>query len=300
GGVVVHVGDGSERQVHADGAAFERGDAADLVRGGVAAGGAHAHIGRQWRSPGEPKAGAALEVGCDQQRKARALLQSIELGGDVQGRADGDDQAADVQRVHPGFGPGESFVVVRGVVARNPRDHELRDLVAHRERAHQLVDVDLARDTLGRWERHRMNRNRRRGTASPQQYHYEREVLGMHRSLVLLGLCGWSLGCGPPGPGAPAAAPVGVRPGIEVLLADSAHLVRDRRVGLVTNQAGVDANGVSDVVRLRTAGIRLVALFSPEHGFRGAADPGAAVASSVDSATGLPIYSLYGRTSAPT
>jgi uncharacterized protein YbbC (DUF1343 family) len=93
---------------------------------------------------------------------------------------------------------------------------------------------------------------------------------------------------------------VGVRPGIEVLLADSTHLVRNRRVGLVTNQAGVDANGVSDVVRLRAAGIQLVALFSPEHGFRGAAEPGAAVASSVDSATGLPIYSLYGRTSAPT
>ena len=91
-----------------------------------------------------------------------------------------------------------------------------------------------------------------------------------------------------------------VRPGIEVLLTDSAALVRDRRVGLVTNQSGVDASGVSDVVRLRAAGIRLVALFSPEHGFRGAADPGAAVASSVDSATGLPIYSLYGRTSAPT
>ena len=91
-----------------------------------------------------------------------------------------------------------------------------------------------------------------------------------------------------------------MRPGIEVLLADSLHLVRDRRVGLVTNQAGVDADGISDVVRLRAAGIRLVALFSPEHGFRGAADPGAAVASSVDPATGLPIYSLYGRTSAPT
>ena len=91
-----------------------------------------------------------------------------------------------------------------------------------------------------------------------------------------------------------------MRPGIEVLLADSAGLVRDRRVGLVTNQSGVDASGISDVVRLRAAGVRLVALFSPEHGFRGAADPGAAVASSVDSATGLPIYSLYGRTSAPT
>jgi len=124
----------------------------------------------------------------------------------------------------------------------------------------------------------------------------------MHRSLVLLGLWAWgsSLGCGPPSSRASAAAPVGVRPGIEVLLADSAHLIKGRRVGLVTNQAGVDANGVSDVVRLRAAGIQLVALFSPEHGFRGAADPGAAVASSVDSATGLPIYSLYGRTSAPT
>jgi uncharacterized protein YbbC (DUF1343 family) len=94
--------------------------------------------------------------------------------------------------------------------------------------------------------------------------------------------------------------PGSVRPGIEVLLADSARWVRDRRVGLVTNQSGVDASGVSDVVRLRAAGVRLVALFSPEHGFRGAAEPGAAVASSVDSATGLPIYSLYGRTSAPT
>ena len=78
------------------------------------------------------------------------------------------------------------------------------------------------------------------------------------------------------------------------------HLVRNRRIGLVTNQTGVDADGVSDVVRLRAAGIPLVALFSPEHGFQGAADPGALVASSKDSATGLPIYSLYGRTSAPT
>lgn len=91
-----------------------------------------------------------------------------------------------------------------------------------------------------------------------------------------------------------------VRPGIAVLLEDSAHLVRKRRIGLVTNQSGVDAQGVSDVVRLRSADVDLVALFSPEHGFRGVADPGALVASSKDSATGLPIYSLYGRTSAPT
>ena len=108
------------------------------------------------------------------------------------------------------------------------------------------------------------------------------------------------LACAPRREGPAPARTSAVRPGIEVLLDDSLHLVHDRRVGLVTNQSGVDARGVSDVVRLRAAGIRLVALFSPEHGFRGAADPGAAVASSVDSATGLPIYSLYGRTSAPT
>lgn len=124
----------------------------------------------------------------------------------------------------------------------------------------------------------------------------------MHRSLVLLGCWLWAAGCAGTAsrPAAAGAAPGRVRPGIEVLLSDSLGLVRDRRVGLVTNQTGVDADGISDVERLRTAGVRLVALFSPEHGFRGAADPGAAIASGVDSATGLPIYSLYGRVSAPT
>ena len=116
----------------------------------------------------------------------------------------------------------------------------------------------------------------------------------------MLGVWGWSWGCSSAGAPAGARPSQVVRPGIEVLLSDSAHLVRNRRIGLVTNQSGVDAAGVSDVVRLRAAGVRLVALFSPEHGFRGAADPGAAIASSVDSATGLPIYSLYGRTTAPT
>jgi uncharacterized protein YbbC (DUF1343 family) len=118
----------------------------------------------------------------------------------------------------------------------------------------------------------------------------------VHRILVLLGLWG-CVACAAGSGG--KAAPARVRPGIDVLLADSAHLVRNLRIGLVTNQTGVDADGISDVARLRAADIRLVALFSPEHGFRGAADPGAAVASSVDSATGIPIYSLYGRSSAP-
>jgi uncharacterized protein YbbC (DUF1343 family) len=104
-------------------------------------------------------------------------------------------------------------------------------------------------------------------------------------------------------PSRPPAEPPGgepVRPGLEVLLSDSFHLVSGRRVGLVTNQSGVDHAGVSGVDRLLGAGVRLVALFSPEHGFRGTAAPGEAVVSTTDSATGLPIYSLYGRNSAPT
>jgi uncharacterized protein YbbC (DUF1343 family) len=124
----------------------------------------------------------------------------------------------------------------------------------------------------------------------------------VHRRLALTWVL-WLAGCASASPAGMHAKESGagsVLPGIDVLLRDSLQLVRDRRVGLVTNQTGVDASGVSDVERLRAAGVRLVALFSPEHGFRGAQEAGAAVASTVDSATGLPIYSLYGRVTAPT
>lgn len=103
-----------------------------------------------------------------------------------------------------------------------------------------------------------------------------------------------------PAPPATVAPGTIVRPGVEVLVADSAHQVRGLRVGLVSNQAAVDRTGQSGVDLLRSSGVQLVALFSPEHGFRGTADPGEAVASSTDPTTGLPIYSLYGRTTAPT
>ena len=91
-----------------------------------------------------------------------------------------------------------------------------------------------------------------------------------------------------------------VRPGIDVLLCDSLTLVQNKRVGFVTNIAAVDANGVSALRRLRLAGVHLVALFAPEHGLVESADPGERVPSTRDSATGTPIYSLYGRTTAPT
>lgn len=93
-----------------------------------------------------------------------------------------------------------------------------------------------------------------------------------------------------------------VRPGIEVLLTDSIHLVRGRRVGILTNQTGVDRTKRSDVELLRAAHIDLVdltAIFSPEHGFRGTLDR-ENIGNTVDSATGVPIYSLYGTVRAPT
>lgn len=104
-------------------------------------------------------------------------------------------------------------------------------------------------------------------------------------------MAGW-VACAAMPPGTPAPGPV--RPGINVLLDDSLHLVRGHRVALLANRASVDAGGVADAVRLLGAGVDLVALIAPEHGYSGAAAPGAPVASGTDSVTGLPIYSFYG------
>ena len=104
--------------------------------------------------------------------------------------------------------------------------------------------------------------------------------------------------------GAAASAPAPqrptVRPGIDVLLSDSFPLIRDKRTGFVTNVAAVDAHGASAISRLRGAGVKIVALFAPEHGLAESAAPGEHVASGIDSSTNTPIYSLYGATTAPT
>ena len=85
------------------------------------------------------------------------------------------------------------------------------------------------------------------------------------------------------------------------MLRDSLHLVQGKRIGLLTNFSEVDAAGVSTIERLaHTPEVRLVALFAPEHGIRDGAAPGAPVSDTVDSATGLPIYSLYGSNRART
>lgn len=87
--------------------------------------------------------------------------------------------------------------------------------------------------------------------------------------------------------------------GIDVLEAQNFAPLAGKRVGLVTNQTGIDRNGRSTIDLLAHApGVKLVALFSPEHGIRGTLDE--RVSSTTDAATGLPVYSLYGETERPT
>lgn len=103
------------------------------------------------------------------------------------------------------------------------------------------------------------------------------------------------------GAASPLAEAQGVSPGITVLLADSAHLVRGNRVGLITNHTGRDERGRSSIDLLHSApGVQLVALFSPEHGIRGTITGGERISSGIDEKTGVPIYSLYGKTMTPT
>lgn len=102
----------------------------------------------------------------------------------------------------------------------------------------------------------------------------------------------------PPASGPPTAT---VQPGIEVLLHDRLDLIRGKHVGLITNPTGVNRELVSDIDLLaHVPGVHLVALFGPEHGIRGAHQAGASVDSYRDPVTGVPVYSLYGKTRAPT
>ena len=131
-----------------------------------------------------------------------------------------------------------------------------------------------------------------------------RESLATATSIALIGLAACASAPSNDTSTGAATSPAvagNVIPGVEVLLSDSIHLVRGKRVGLITNHSGWDREGTSTIDLLyRTPGVRLTALFAPEHGLRGAANAGDAIESSVDSATGIPIYSLYGQVKVPT
>ena len=86
--------------------------------------------------------------------------------------------------------------------------------------------------------------------------------------------------------------------GIDVLVSTRFEPLRGMRIGLITNQSGIDRSGNPTIDLLRSApGVTLVALFSPEHGIRGVLD--AKVPDTIDPVSGLPIYSLYGETRKP-
>ena len=108
----------------------------------------------------------------------------------------------------------------------------------------------------------------------------------------------------PIGPGG-RRTPEKVLPGISVLMRDSLELLTGKKVGLLTNQTGIDENRVSDIDRFveaenspRAAGMQLTVIFAPEHGIRGTEDR-VNLADERDAKTGIPIISLYGNNVLP-
>ena len=95
-----------------------------------------------------------------------------------------------------------------------------------------------------------------------------------------------------------ASARGAVELGIDVLAANNYAQLRGKRVGLITNQTGVDSRGVRTRVLLKR-NCNLVALYTPEHGLEGREKAGRYVKSRRDPVTGLTAYSLYGPTRKP-
>lgn len=88
--------------------------------------------------------------------------------------------------------------------------------------------------------------------------------------------------------------------GLDVLLDEQKHLIEGKRVGLITNPTGVDKdlNSIVDLLH-NDPDVELTALYGPEHGVRGDAQAGQYVEYYIDEVTGLPVYSLYGKTRKP-
>lgn len=91
-----------------------------------------------------------------------------------------------------------------------------------------------------------------------------------------------------------------VKPGIEVLRDNGFKELQGKRVGLITNPTGVDNNLKSTIDILHEApGVKLVGLYAPEHGVRGDVHAGDHVDNFVDPATGVTVYSIYGKNRKP-
>src|SRR5688572_17725208 len=98
-----------------------------------------------------------------------------------------------------------------------------------------------------------------------------------------------------------AAGTPAVRPGLDQFVANPPEWARGKRIGLITNVAGIDSRGRNNIDLLAgDSRLRLTALFAFEHGLRGDAPAGQPIASGTDPKTGLPVYSLYGEVREPT
>ena len=89
--------------------------------------------------------------------------------------------------------------------------------------------------------------------------------------------------------------------GADQLLSENFHLIKNKKLGIVTNHTAVLSNGVHLVDTLNSIkDTKIVALFGPEHGIRGDNSAGETISHGVDSKTGIPVYSLYGKDRKPT
>lgn len=96
-------------------------------------------------------------------------------------------------------------------------------------------------------------------------------------------------------PSALQASPA-IQLGIDVLEANNFSILKGKRVGLLTHQAGVNRNGVSSIDLLhRSSVVNLRTLYGPEHGIEGVALADETVQSGRHKRTGLPVFSLYGE-----
>ena len=91
-----------------------------------------------------------------------------------------------------------------------------------------------------------------------------------------------------------------VRPGLDVLLDEQLGLVRGKRVGVITSASAITSNAVHIVDAMLAAGVRVTALFGPEHGIRGHVADGEEIGSEKDADTGIQVHSLYGAIDRPT
>lgn len=92
-----------------------------------------------------------------------------------------------------------------------------------------------------------------------------------------------------------------IKTGLETLADNKFTLLKGKKIGLITNPTGVDHSLRSTIdILYKAKDVRLIALFSPEHGIRGDFTAGEKVGTVTDLLTGLPVYSLYGTTRKPT